>query len=153
MLKGYLLSQPTCCRRFLDLCGQRLGPSTETSHLTWHSSGRTSPLLKKKKKKTMFIAHHSWVLYESHGVSFLPHSSLIQCGRILTPLWRWRCQIGSHWTWLASCQILVSLRSRTDFFLTSGVSVWVCAKNVHPQNYLISWCNWQLCVLQSYTWD
>lgn len=27
----------------------------------------------------MFTAHHSWVLYEFLGDSFLPHSSLIQC--------------------------------------------------------------------------
>lgn len=80
MLKGCLLSRPTCCRRFLDLCGQRLGPSTETSHLSWHSSGRTSPLLKKKKKDNV---HSSSFM----GPLWIPWSFLSP-PFIINPMWQ-----------------------------------------------------------------
>lgn len=104
-------------------------------------------LIKKKRqnRQTMLIAHHSWVLYKSHGDSFLSCSSLIQCGRILILLWRQHCQIGSHWTWLAPRQILVSLRSGTDFSYLRTQCVSLLGEYSFHQNYFISWCNWQLC--------
>lgn len=79
-----------------------------------------------KKKDSIYSSSFMgplWILWRF----LFPHSSLIQCGRIRVLLWRQHCQIGSHWTWLAPCQILVSLGSRTDFsyLRTQCVSVWM----------------------------